>query len=134
MSKKLINLTGISKSYGDHVVLDDLNLYIRENEFITLLGPSGCGKTTTLRMIAGFEKPDGGEIYFDGREVKDIPVNKRNIGMVFQSYALFPQALLMAESHLVGGYLKYPDLIYLIPCLHLENKCQIPLKLEKNNH
>lgn len=54
MSKKLINLTGISKSYGDHVVLDDLNLYIRENEFITLLGPSGCGKTTTLRIIGGF--------------------------------------------------------------------------------
>ena len=53
MSKKLINLTGISKSYGDHVVLDDLNLYIRENEFITLLGPSGCGKTTTLRIIGG---------------------------------------------------------------------------------
>ena len=53
MSKKLINLTGISKSYGDHIVLDDLNLYIRENEFITLLGPSGCGKTTTLRIIGG---------------------------------------------------------------------------------
>ena len=61
MSKKLINLTGISKSYGDHVVLDDLNLYIRENEFITLLGPSGCGKTTTLRIIGGFEAPDAGK-------------------------------------------------------------------------
>ena len=85
-------------------------------------------------MIAGFEKPDGGEIYFDGREVKDIPVNKRNIGMVFQSYALFPQALLTARSHLVGGYLKYLDLIYLIPCLILENKCKTIPKLEKNNH
>ena len=66
MSKKLINLTGISKSYGDHVVLDDLNLYIRENEFITLLGPSGCGKTTTLRIIGGFETPDAGSVVFDG--------------------------------------------------------------------
>ena len=69
MSKKLINLTGISKSYGDHVVLDDLNLYIRENEFITLLGPSGCGKTTTLRIIGGFETPDAGSVIFDGKDI-----------------------------------------------------------------
>ena len=62
MSKKLINLTGISKSYGDHIVLDDLNLYIRENEFITLLGPSGCGKSMTLKSIAGIVTPDSGRI------------------------------------------------------------------------
>ena len=127
-------LKSITKKYGANTVVNSIDLTAENGKLISILGPSGCGKTTTLRMIAGFEKPDGGEIYFDGGEVKDIPVNKRNIGMVFQSYALFPQALLMAESHLVGGYLKYPDLIYLIPCLHLENKCQIPLKLEKNNH
>ena len=77
MSKKLINLTGISKSYGDHVVLDDLNLYIRENEFITLLGPSGCGKTTTLRIIGGFETPDKGKVIFDGQDITSLPPHKR---------------------------------------------------------
>ena len=62
MSKKLINFVDISKSYGNNLVLDELNLYIRENEFITLLGPSGCGKTTTLRILGGFETPDKGQI------------------------------------------------------------------------
>ena len=90
MSKKLINLTGISKSYGDHVVLDDLNLYIRENEFITLLGPSGCGKTTTLRIIGGFETPDAGSVVFDGKDITSLPPNERNLNTVFQKYALFP--------------------------------------------
>lgn len=63
MSKKLINFVDISKSYGDNLVLDELNLYIRENEFITLLGPSGCGKTTTLRILGGFETPDKGQVF-----------------------------------------------------------------------
>ena len=76
MSKKLINLTGISKSYGDHVVLDDLNLYIRENEFITLLGPSGCGKTTTLRIIGGFEAPDAGSVCGSRKKAKNISMIK----------------------------------------------------------
>ena len=69
MSKKLINLTGISKSYGDHVVLDDLNLYIRENEFITLLGPSGCGKTTLIRMLMGLEEATGGYVQFGDKKI-----------------------------------------------------------------
>ena len=90
MSKKLINLTGISKSYGDHVVLDDLNLYIRENEFITLLGPSGCGKTTLLRILGGFLQADQGEVLFDGQEISKLPPYKREINTVFQKYALFP--------------------------------------------
>ena len=66
MSNKLIDLIDISKSYGMQTVLDELNLYIRENEFLTLLGPSGCGKTTTLRILGGFEMPDKGRVIFDG--------------------------------------------------------------------
>ena len=67
MSNKLITLENISKSYDNHLVLDEMNLYIRENEFVTLLGPSGCGKTTTLRIIGGFENPDTGRVVFDGK-------------------------------------------------------------------
>ena len=90
MSKKLINFVDISKSYGNNLVLDELNLYIRENEFITLLGPSGCGKTTTLRTITGFIQPSSGTVSVRGTDITNMPVEKRNIGMVFQSYALFP--------------------------------------------
>ena len=89
MSKKLIDLQNISKSYGSNLVIDELDLYIRENEFMTLLGPSGCGKTTTLRLIAGFEKPDQGRIIFDGKDITGLAPNKRNINTVFQKYALF---------------------------------------------
>lgn len=89
-SKKLINLMHIAKSYGDNVILDDLNLYIRENEFITLLGPSGCGKTTTLRIIGGFETPDKGQVLFDGKDITALPPNERDLNTVFQKYALFP--------------------------------------------
>ena len=105
MSKKLINLTGISKSYGDHVVLDDLNLYIRENEFITLLGPSGCGKTTTLRIIGGFETPDAGSVVFDGKDITSLPPNERNLNTVFQKYALFPH-MSIAENIAFGLRIK----------------------------
>ena len=87
---KLIELKGISKSYDGEKVIDAMNLYIRDGEFITLLGPSGCGKTTTLRIIGGFENPDEGELYFDGVEISDLPAYKRNINTVFQKYALFP--------------------------------------------
>ena len=69
MSHKLIDLTHISKSFDGQMVLDDMNLYIRENEFLTLLGPSGCGKTTTLRIIGGFEHPDSGQVIFDGKDI-----------------------------------------------------------------
>ena len=87
---KLIELKGISKSYDGEKVIDSMNLYIRDGEFITLLGPSGCGKTTTLRIIGGFEWADEGQLYFDGAEISDVPAYKRNINTVFQKYALFP--------------------------------------------
>lgn len=80
----------VKKAYGKTVVIEDLNLEIREGERLILLGPSGCGKTTTLRMIAGFEKISGGELYMNGKVVNDLPPGERNIAMVFQSYALFP--------------------------------------------
>ena len=87
---KLIVLKGISKSYDGEKVLSGINLYIRDGEFITFLGPSGCGKTTTLRIIGGFEVADEGEVYFDGKEISELPPYKRPINTVFQKYALFP--------------------------------------------
>ena len=87
---KLIELKHISKSFDGETVLDDISLYIRDNEFITLLGPSGCGKTTTLRMIGGFTQPDEGDVIFMGERINDVPPHKRNINTVFQKYALFP--------------------------------------------
>ena len=87
---KLIELKGISKSYDGEKVIDGMNLYIRDGEFITLLGPSGCGKTTTLRIIGGFETADEGSLYFDGVEISEVPAYKRHINTVFQKYALFP--------------------------------------------
>ena len=90
MPNKLIDIVGVSKSYGDNLVLDDLNLYIRENEFLTLLGPSGCGKTTLLRILGGFENPDSGKVIFDGKDITSLAPNKRQLNTVFQKYALFP--------------------------------------------
>ena len=87
---KLIELKGISKSFDGERVLDSINLYIRDGEFVTLLGPSGCGKTTMLRIIGGFETADEGSLYFDGAEISDVPAYKRHINTVFQKYALFP--------------------------------------------
>ena len=86
---RLIELKGISKSFGEHKVLDDINLYIRRSEFVTLLGPSGCGKTTTLRIIGGFETADEGQLLFDGKDMAGIPPYKRRVNTVFQKYALF---------------------------------------------
>lgn len=87
---KLIELKGVSKSYDGEQVLHNVDLYIRDKEFITLLGPSGCGKTTTLRLIDGFETPDEGEIFFEGAPVTSLPPHKRPVNTVFQKYALFP--------------------------------------------
>ncbi len=87
---KLIELKNISKSYDGEPVLTDMNLYIRDKEFITLLGPSGCGKTTTLRIIGGFETPDAGDVLFDGVRINDVPPYRRQVNTVFQKYALFP--------------------------------------------
>ena len=90
MKKIIVDLKNITKSFDGEKVLDNISLYIRENEFITLLGPSGCGKTTTLRIIAGFETPDSGEVYFEDKLLNDVPPYKRSINTVFQKYALFP--------------------------------------------
>ncbi len=90
MKTKLIELKNICKAYNGEQVLSNINLYINDHEFITLLGPSGCGKTTTLRIIGGFESPDDGELYFDGKCINDVPAHKRNVNTVFQRYALFP--------------------------------------------
>lgn len=86
----IIDLKHVSKRFGDKVVLDDISLYIRKGEFVTLLGPSGCGKTTTLRLISGFLAPDEGEILLDGQDISGIPPYKRPFNTVFQRYALFP--------------------------------------------
>ena len=89
MNHNLVDLIDISKCFGDQIVLDKLNLSIRENEFLTLLGSSGCGKTTTLRILGGFENPDSGKVIFDGKDITNLPPNKRNLNTVFQKYALF---------------------------------------------
>ena len=78
------------KRYGDFTALNGVSLNIKEGEFFTLLGPSGCGKTTLLRMIAGFNSIEGGDFYFGDKRINDVPANKRDIGMVFQNYAIFP--------------------------------------------
>ena len=86
----LIELVDISKSFDGELVLDEFNLKIKENEFITLLGPSGCGKTTTLRILGGFETPDTGKVLFQGEDITNLAPNKRPLNTVFQKYALFP--------------------------------------------
>ncbi len=90
MSKELIRLRDLCMAYDDELVLDHLNLYINDKEFLTLLGPSGCGKTTTLRIIGGFTTPGSGDVLFDGVRINDVPPYKRQINTVFQKYALFP--------------------------------------------
>ena len=90
MAKELIRLSDCVMRYEDNLVLDHINLYINDKEFLTLLGPSGCGKTTTLRIIGGFLTPTSGDIFFDGVRINDVPPNKRTINTVFQKYALFP--------------------------------------------
>ena len=86
----IIDLKNISVTFGDNQVLKNLNLYIRDKEFITLLGPSGCGKTTTLRIIAGFIEPDEGEVIFEDKLINGVPPHKRQVNTIFQRYALFP--------------------------------------------
>jgi putative spermidine/putrescine transport system ATP-binding protein len=98
MAKPMVEFRGVRKSYdGRSLVVRDLNLEVAQGEFLTLLGPSGSGKTTTLMMLAGFEKPDLGDILVDGKRITDVPVHKRGIGVVFQSYALFPH-MTVAEN------------------------------------
>lgn len=122
MKKALVNFVDISKSYNNHLVLDELNLYIRENEFLTLLGPSGCGKTTTLRILGGFEKPDKGQVYFDGKDITNLPPNKRQLNTVFQKYALFSH-MNIAENIAFGLKIKNKSKAY------IDDKIKYALKL-----
>lgn len=85
-----ITISNAVKRYGENTIIPDLSLKIQDKEFFTLLGPSGCGKTTLLRMIAGFNTIEGGDFHFDDKRINEMEVNKRNIGMVFQNYAIFP--------------------------------------------
>ena len=89
MSKELIRLSDLRMVFDDEVVLNSINLYINDKEFLTLLGPSGCGKTTTLRIIGGFQSPTSGDVFFDGVRINDVPPHKRKVNTVFQKYALF---------------------------------------------
>ncbi len=87
---ELLRLSGIEKSFDNELILKSLDLSVKEGEFVTLLGPSGCGKTTTLRIIGGFETPDRGDVFFDGKRINDLAPNLRSINTVFQKYSLFP--------------------------------------------
>ncbi len=122
MAQPLINLVNISKSFGGTMVLDDLNLSVKENTFVTLLGPSGCGKTTTLRIIGGFETPDTGQVIFDGQNIGKLPPNKRQLNTVFQKYALFTH-MDIAENIAFGLKIKGKSKAY------INDKIKYALKL-----
>ncbi len=104
----IIDLKNICKSFDDTYVLNGISMYIRRNEFLTLLGPSGCGKTTLLRIIGGFEQPSGGEVYFEGENIASLPPYKRKINTVFQKYALFPH-MNVEENIAFGLHIKKLD-------------------------
>lgn len=122
MNKILIDLQHITKSFDGQTVLDDLNLYVRENEFLTLLGPSGCGKTTTLRILGGFETPDQGNVIFNGADITRMPPNKRQLNTVFQKYALFTH-MTIAENIAFGLKIKKKSKSY------IDDKIKYALKL-----
>lgn len=122
MANKLIDLVNITKSYGNQVILDDMNLYCNENKFLTLLGPSGCGKTTTLRIMGGFETPDKGKVIFEGKDITQLPPNERNLNTVFQKYALFMH-MTVAENIAFGLNIKKKSRQY------IKDKIRYALKL-----
>lgn len=120
--EKIIDLIGITKSYNGNIVLDNFNLYIRKNEFLTLLGPSGCGKTTTLRIIGGFENADSGSVIFEDKDISTIPPHKRQLNTVFQKYSLFPH-MNIEENIAFGLKVKKMDKQY------IKDKVKYALKL-----
>ena len=122
MQKELIRLEHISKSFDGQMVLDDLELHIHENEFVTLLGPSGCGKTTTLRILGGFVQPDTGRVIFDNQDITKTPPNKRQLNTVFQKYALFTH-MTIADNIAFGLKIKNKSKSY------IDDKINYALKL-----
>ena len=122
-----IGIDNVVKKYGDTTIIPDLSAFIKNGEFFTLLGPSGCGKTTLLRMIAGFNSIEGGTIEFDGKVINDIPAQKRNIGMVFQSYAIFPHLT-------VRQNVEYGLKIRKVPKEHMRERVDEILKVVKIDH
>ena len=129
--KKIIELKNISKSFDGVTVLDNINLDIYDNEFLTLLGPSGCGKTTTLRLIGGFDTPDNGDVIFMGEKINDMPPHKRNVNTVFQRYALFPHlnvyeniAFPLREKHISADEIrqKVQDMLSLVALKGFEKR------------
>ncbi|WP_024293284.1 spermidine/putrescine ABC transporter ATP-binding protein [Lacrimispora indolis] len=122
MGQPLIDLRNITKSFDGTMVLDDLNLSVKENAFVTLLGPSGCGKTTTLRIIGGFESPDQGKVIFEGQDITNLPPNKRQLNTVFQKYALFNH---MSISENIAFGLKIKNK----PKAYIQDKIKYALKL-----
>ena len=126
LENKLIDLVHITKYFNGNIVIDDLNLSIKENSFVTLLGPSGCGKTTILRMIGGFLVPDKGQVFFDGKNITQLPPEKRQLNTVFQRYALFPH-MNVAENIAFGLKIKrksrqyiYDKIKYALKLVNLE--------------
>ena len=122
MENKLIDLVNVSKSFDKELVIDDLSLSIKQNSFVTLLGPSGCGKTTTLRIIGGFTSPDRGQVFFEGKDITNVPPNKRQLNTVFQKYALFPN-MNVAENIAFGLRVKKKSEAY------IKDKIKYALKL-----
>jgi putative spermidine/putrescine transport system ATP-binding protein len=113
-----LKLTNISKEYGGTTVVQDFNLDVEQGEFVSFLGPSGCGKTTTLRMVAGFETPTRGTITINNQDITNIPPNQRNVGMIFQAYALFPN---MTVAQNIGFGMQ----------IHKESKSAIKQRVEE---
>ena len=107
--KKIIELKGVTKTFDDEIILNNIDLDVYEKEFMTLLGPSGCGKTTTLRIIAGFVTPDSGDVLFDEARINDVPPHKRHVNTVFQKYALFPHLNVYENIAFALRLKKVPD-------------------------
>ena len=127
MSKELIRLVNCRMDFDGETVLDSINIYFNNSEFLTLLGPSGCGKTTTLRIIGGFLQPTSGDVLFDGVRINDVPPHKRRVNTVFQKYALFPH-LNVFENVAFGLRLKKmaedeirPKVLEMLEELHKKN-------------
>ena len=130
-----IDIDHVVKRYGDNTVVKGLSLHVKPGEFFTLLGPSGCGKTTLLRMIIGFNSIEEGEIRLNGKRINDVPVEKRNMGMVFQNYAIFPHmtvrdnvafGLQMRGAGKADIEKRVDDILKIVKIDHLKTVCPPP--------